>query len=58
MVLFEFVPHIPTLLRAQEQKAKRNAIEGAEPWRAADEARFNALCAREMRGLTWAAVKQ
>jgi len=34
------------------------AIEGAEPWRPADQSMFIALCAREQRGLAFAAVKQ
>jgi hypothetical protein len=42
----------------QELKMKREAGVGLEPWCAEDEAAFNALCLRELRGLAWAAVKK
>ncbi|KAF5839366.1 ribonuclease H-like domain-containing protein [Dunaliella salina] len=44
--------------RIREQRAKRMAIEGAEPWGPADQAMFAAVCVRETKGLAWAAVKQ
>uniref|UniRef100_A0A7S3QVQ8 Exonuclease domain-containing protein n=1 Tax=Dunaliella tertiolecta TaxID=3047 RepID=A0A7S3QVQ8_DUNTE len=44
--------------RIREQRAKRMAIEGAEPWGPADQAMFATVCTREARGLAWAAVKQ
>lgn len=47
-----------TKMPTQEQRAKRMAIEGAMPWRPEDQSQFNALCAREARGLAFAAVKQ
>lgn len=50
-----------TVVRAmramQEQKMKRAGIEGAAPWRAHDQAMFNALCDSAVKGLMFAAVK-